>query len=174
MPGFHRDFNTWVANGRRRRATDNNNQTEEEMTSSLISHPLPCVGEYTHLSPSLDRDIMDRIRHIPVKAGSAVFWDNRIPHGNSYRNDSPISRAVVYCSFLPDVQVNRRFVQRQLEDWKAQRPPRVGDRWIRQDNDDLNGEEDINNDDKQPPQQMGDAHSLTGLGKRLIGIEEWQ
>jgi hypothetical protein len=35
------------------------------------------VGEYTHLDPTLDRDIMGRITHIPVRAGSVVFWDNR-------------------------------------------------------------------------------------------------
>jgi hypothetical protein len=151
--------------------------------------PRPCVGEYTHLDPTLDRDIMDRITHIPVRAGSAVFWDNRIPHGNSYRND-PIptrddddvahsanalggsgARAVVYCSFLPDVEVNRRFASRQLVDWALRRAPRVGDRWIRRDDDD--------DDDEGKTVDGGmmldgtDTQTLTDLGKRLLGLAEW-
>jgi len=182
--------------------------------------PPLCVGEYTHVSPSLDRDIMQRMQHIPVRAGSAVFWDNRIPHGNSYRNDPPPptdddcddsggvvvvvgggsgssgtgsskplgssgARAVVYCSFLPDVEVNRRFVARQLEDWKMKRPPRVGDRWIRQDNEaegtigssNSDGNVDGNNkstgDDDEDLMEMTDTSNLSELGKKLLGLVEW-
>ena len=58
------------------------------------------MGEYTHIRPKEDVDIMKRIKHIPVKAGSAVFWDNRIPHANAYMNNSDHSRIVVYCSFF--------------------------------------------------------------------------
>ncbi|KAL7526116.1 hypothetical protein ACHAXR_001327, partial [Thalassiosira sp. AJA248-18] len=154
--------------------------------------------EYTHLSPSHDGDVMKRMLHIPVKAGSVVFWDNRTPHGNSYRNDpqptnssiadeengdenpssdtlgQSASRAVVYCSFLPDVPVNRSFVQRQLEDWKIQRAPRVGDRWIRQDgtNDVVTNDvgADENDGDNFNP---GEMQNLSELGERLVGIVEW-
>jgi len=118
-----------------------------------------------------------------------VFWDNRIPHANSYRNDPPVdsnddgtncdaasvmdalgtsgSRAVVYCSFLPDVDVNRRFVQRQLEDWKLQRAPRVGDRWIRQDDDDGKDYNDVVGTDGTSRARLNE------VGKRLIGLVEW-
>ena len=126
----------------------------------------------------------------PISCTGVVFWDNRIPHANSYRNDPPVnsnddgnnfdaasvmvmdalgtsgSRAVVYCSYLPDVEVNRRFVQRQLEDWKLQRAPRVGDRWIKQD---------------VGVKAMNDVVSTNGtttgrfnnLSKRLIDLVEW-
>ena len=135
---------------------------------------------------------MERIEHIPVKAGSVVFWDNRIPHGNSYRNDpSPEgdgennsvlgtsgSRAVVYCSFLPDVDINRKFVQRQLVDWKEQRPPRIGDRWMKQEDDDVvDDATQVNDTDKssQPDEnvEFESCYNLTDLGRRLIGIVSW-
>ena len=71
---------------------------------------------------------MDRIRHIPVRAGSAVFWDQRIPHANSYRHDGKEARSVVYCSFLPNVEVNRVYVRKQLE--KFRRGILPTDQWI--------------------------------------------
>ncbi len=163
---------------------------------------------------------MQRMQHIPVRAGSAVFWDNRIPHGNSYRNDPPPpaddgddsggvegsvggsgssemgsskplgssgARAVVYCSFLPDVEVNRRFVARQLEDWRVKRPPRVGDRWIRQNDEaegtrrsssssdgDVNGyNESTREDDDADLNRMTDTSNISELGKSLLGLVEW-
>ncbi len=227
-PGFHREFHSWVENGRgrqrrqdqpittddsgssrpeddgdvggcctprqsaetKRRPTNKKRQLKQRTQSRQQQPPL-CVGEYTHVSPSLDQDIMQRMVHIPVRAGSAVFWDNRIPHGNSYRNDPrptnhdadtdsggvfggdngdgmgssmPLgtsgARAVVYCSFLPDVEVNRRFIVRQLKDWMLKRPPSVGDRWIRQQSE---IEERTTKDDDQ----------LSELGKRLLGLVEW-
>jgi hypothetical protein len=127
VPGFHKEFHSWVQRGRRHIMKEDDNSPKQHQQPQ---HPRPCVGEYTHVHPMYDHDILSRIQHIPVKAGSVVFWDNRIPHGNSFRND-PISvvdndvdvnndnrfnndalsisgaRAVVYCSFLPDVQVNR-------------------------------------------------------------------
>lgn len=263
-PGFHREFRTWVANGRRSRRRHRQDQQSMNIDSGRSrlddsdddddacgddiprqSHqttrrptkpqqlrqrtrsqqqqkqhkPPLCVGEYTHVSPSLDPDIMQRMQHIPVRSGSAVFWDNRIPHGNSYRNDPPLidgddllcgarvrddtsgssistrsgsssmlplgtsgARAVVYCSFLPDVEVNRCFVARQLDDWRMKRPPTVGDRWIRQCNNDEEGSVSIRDDG------VGNATStrvdnlngmttespiLTELGKRLLGLVDW-
>lgn len=205
VPGFHREFQSWVRNGRRQL---NNNtlmrENEEEVVStsqqsqsSSSSHPQPCVGEYTHLSPSHDRDIMQRIEHIPVRAGTVVFWDNRIPHGNAYRNDntnggsgrsdngdslpsttsSPLgqsgSRAVVYCSFLPDVEVNKRFIQQQLADWEKCRAPRVGDRWIKQDE---VGNEAKDNDGQESDMDGSNImmQNLSDLGKKLLGVTEWE
>mmetsp|Transcript_26880 Transcript_26880/g.56059 ORF Transcript_26880/g.56059 Transcript_26880/m.56059 type:complete len:391 (-) Transcript_26880:71-1243(-) len=211
-PGFHREFRSWVENGRQfdrssrgsvgsSSSVDNIEMLSSAQTTPSSSppqqHPQPCVGEYTHLNPTHDRELMQRVQHVPVKAGSVVFWDNRIPHSNSYRND-PIrprandtdeaatddidvslgtcgSRAVVYCSFLPDVQINRRFVARQLEDWKMQRAPRVGDRWMRRGDDD--DDDDAVKEDDDAVGIAGAASEqldrMTELEKRLIGLAEW-
>ena len=183
VPGFHREFSSWVANSRREKKTATAAEEQQKQSNNeLPQHPLPCVGEYTHLSPSFDKELMKRIEHIPVKAGSVVFWDNRIPHGNSYRNDPPPesdgennsvlgssgSRAVVYCSFLPDVDINRKFIQRQLVDWKKRRPPRIGDRWMKQEEDNaVDDASRVNDTDRNI------ESTLTDLGKRLIGIASW-
>lgn len=176
-PGFHREFRSWTENGRRQH-TDADDDRQP--------HPLPCVGEYTHINPTHDREILDRVQHIAVKAGCAVFWDNRIPHGNAYRNvpttesggvmnsvesnDAPNvlersgARAVVYCSFLPDVNINRSFVERQLLDWKCGRSPRVGDRWIKH---------DAPSEHNEVAANITTAVQLTDLGSKLIGLNEW-
>jgi len=211
VPGFHREFRSWSDNGRRQSSyaasTSLTNDDDDEQLQTQQPHPKPCVGEYTHLSPSLDRSIMRRMQHIPVRAGSAVFWDNRIPQGNSYRNDPPPvnndndgcnracdeniidnaplvadalgtsgSRAVVYCSFLPDVGANRSFVRRQLEDWKLRRVPRVGDRWIRQDdkNEEENSDGSAGADEAMRVQiDKARTENLLELQSRLIGLVEW-
>lgn len=186
-PGFHREFRAWAENGRR---PSGGRAEEAASPPAHAPRPQPCVGEYTHLSPSHDRALMQRVRHVPVRAGSAVFWDTRIPHANAYRNDpSPVgpdagenegtaaaaagargaagARAVVYCSFLPDVAVNRRFVRRQLADWQGRRAPRVGDRWIRQEE----------AEHRDPGADEEDALALwkpTALGERLLGLVDWE
>jgi len=142
-----------------------------------------------------------------MKAGSVVFWDNRIPHGNAYRNDATPdnnaansdssiahgtndgddelittdilgqsgARAVVYCSFLPDIPVNRIFVQSQLEDWKAKRAPRVGDRWIRQDEAESDRDVAVSAEGTIGTNLNGqESRQLSELGKRLIGLAEWE
>lgn len=118
----------------------------------------------------------------------AVFWDNRIPHANSYRNDlidgnngciddttTSGSRAVVYCSFLPDVEVNRRFIRMQLKDCLAQRAPRVGDRWINNnDGDDTSNVGNSENGDLGSAGELGRGLQLSDLGRRLIGLNGWK
>ena len=168
VPGFHREFREWTKNGRRHIDEDDRQD-----------HPRPCVGEYTHINPTHDRKILDRIQHIPVKAGCAVFWDNRIAHGNSYKND-PLkcndaaesedvltpsgARAVVYCSFLPAVEINRDFVSRQLTDFKLGRAPKVGDRWISQ----VSQSVTSNNVTDSALEK-----ELTDLARKLLGLAEW-
>lgn len=177
-PGFHREFHSWVQRGRRLSNNDEDGEIAVE-NNDMTSPPKqqPCVGEYTHVH---DRELMKRVQHIPVKAGSVVFWDNRLPHGNSYRNDNNYydptissstslldscgARAVVYCSFLPDVAINREFVERQLIDWKLGRAPRVGDRWIKQDDEDTDVDELRGNEMEL---------NLSDLGRKLIGLEKW-
>ena len=177
-PGFHREFHSWVQNGRRLSSNSDDSAFAVGEDMSSPKQQQPCIGEYTHVH---DRELMKRVQHIPVRAGSVVFWDNRLPHGNSYRNDNsydqtipsstaPLescgARAVVYCSFLPDIAINRRFVERQLIDWKLGRAPRVGDRWIKQDDEE---EDDDDNDLRNNEMEL----QLSDLGRKLIGLDKW-
>jgi hypothetical protein len=66
VKGFHREFHTW----NRRRGHD------DEDAGGIVEPP-PCIGQYTHIRPKEDKAIMNRVEHIPVPAGAAVFWDQR-------------------------------------------------------------------------------------------------
>ena len=70
VKGFHQEFHTWSQH------QQSNAKSNVKETKSLPA-AAPCIGEYTHLRPKEDHDIYQRIQHIPVSAGSAVFWDNR-------------------------------------------------------------------------------------------------
>lgn len=154
--GFHREFEKWASN----RVPTFTTQKDQDGSKSHVSVPAPCVGQYTHIRPKEDKDVMDRVTHIPVRAGSAVFWDNRIPHANSYKHTGATPRAVVYCSFLPDIELNRTYVINQLSDFRLGKPPR--DQWNHIDKDYTH-----RNDIESLVQ------SFTPLGRRLMGIDEW-
>lgn len=160
VPGFHRTFATWAKN---RPATILLQKDKESGEQVAVKVKPACVGEYSHIRPKEDASVMVRVRHVPVKAGSAVFWDNRIPHGNSYRNDRSIARAVVYCSFLPDIELNRQYVRDQLVAWKNHRP--IRDQW----NNILENDECV----KDKYEASFDDKSLTELGLQLMGIAQW-
>jgi hypothetical protein len=72
VKGFHREFHSWAAH---RQPTSIITRSSSQKEVTFI--PAPCVGEYTHIRPKEDCDVMKRIQHIPVSAGSAVFWDIR-------------------------------------------------------------------------------------------------
>mmetsp|Transcript_8387 Transcript_8387/g.12924 ORF Transcript_8387/g.12924 Transcript_8387/m.12924 type:complete len:378 (-) Transcript_8387:329-1462(-) len=156
LPGFHLDFENWIGN----RVPTVYSKKINGVVKEVISPP-PCIGEYTHIRPKEDASIMEKIRHIPVRTGSVVFWDNRIPHGNAYRHDGNIPRAVVYCSFLPDVPVNRKYVQNQLDKYKKGKSP--SDQWTKRPND----------DDVVNTGEIRNNSTSNDLVRKLLGIENW-
>ena len=83
---------------------------------------LPCVGDYVALSPREDAGLLDRVAHVPVPAGAALFWDQRLPHGNARRNRKTEPRAVVYGGFLPRVPLNDAYAAEQLRRLKLGMP----------------------------------------------------
>jgi Protein of unknown function (DUF1479) len=150
--GFHRTFDAWA---RDRPPSFIARKVRGHTIKEAV--PAPCAGEYTHIRPKEDRDVMDRIRHVPVRAGAAVFWDHRIPHANAYRNDGTRPRCVVYTSFLPDVAINREYVREQLENMKMGRQPT--DTWI-----------------ESTKHEESCSAVLSGLnanGRCLLGIDPW-
>mmetsp|Transcript_5993 Transcript_5993/g.13961 ORF Transcript_5993/g.13961 Transcript_5993/m.13961 type:complete len:408 (+) Transcript_5993:65-1288(+) len=165
LGGFHHTFDQWAK-------SRNNEATTTDHSTTVKNKPAPCLGEYTHIRPKEDADVMKRVCHISVKAGSAVFWDNRIPHANAYRNDNKyFARAVVYSSFLPDIALNRRYVKNQLRAWKLRQP--IRDQWNHiPGEEDKKGEENLCSDGDQPLSSV-DEGIFTDLGKRLMGIEPW-
>ena len=185
VPGFHHEFHDWAKN---RQHNSKGKSTPSSVLSSL------CVGEYTHIRPTEERFIMDRVQHIPIKARSAVFWDIRIPHANSYQNKTNRPRQVVYCSFLPDIELNRSYVQNQLLAYQLNRP--IRDQWnhiatttIFPTNPSVHGNgknENVNdgthsaNNNNQPARVQCDDFrnnpsnaTFTELGQKLMGMKPW-
>lgn len=159
-PGFHLEFDQW------RHSRPDTILTKRDARTGVktkVSIPPPCMGEYTHIRPVQDQSVLDRVRHVSVRAGSAVFWDQRIPHANSYRHDGEEARAVVYCSFLPNVEVNRRYVKRQLEGFRRGKVPT--DQWIEP--------KGGGKDEDDSVKEMSCEYEFSALGKKLMGMEPW-
>lgn len=153
--GFHRNFHKWTRH----------ESVIRKKTGEVVSFPPPCLGEYTHIRPAEDAEVMKQICHIPARAGSAVFWDNRIPHANAYRNDSTEPRAVVYCSFLPDVPLNRVYARRQLVDYQNRMPPT--DQWINIESN------DTQRSDQDEGMDSASDLAVSSLGRKLLGMDHW-
>ena len=158
--GFHKEFNTW-SKIRPKTIFRKHGEIIGEISP-------PCIGEYTHMRPKEDADVMQSVEHISVPRGSAVLWDNRIPHANAYKNNSDDTRIVVYCSFLPDIQLNRDYASKQLDDYSNGKIPR--DQWIEQGS----NQNEENGDIKLAPEEYIDSHyNFTPLGRKLMMIHKW-
>ena len=96
-PGFHSRFSDYYA----------------ARTAAGGGDALPCVGDYLAVSTKRDASVLAGFRHVPVPAGAAVFWDQRIPHANARRNQKSECRRVVYGGFLPRVPRNEAFLKEQ-------------------------------------------------------------
>mmetsp|Transcript_22809 Transcript_22809/g.56361 ORF Transcript_22809/g.56361 Transcript_22809/m.56361 type:complete len:358 (-) Transcript_22809:1741-2814(-) len=153
--GFHTEFDLWKS------ARLPAQVSKKEMgVETTVLVPASCVGEYTHIRPKEDREVMERVQHIPVSAGSVVFWDIRIPHANAYRHNGTDPRAVVYCSFLPDIELNREYVKEQLRKYYAKKP--ITDQW--------NGIDGQQSDEEESKQTN---FQFSALGRKLMGIDPW-
>lgn len=144
VKGFHGKFEQYYA----KPATTEN----DEVTSTRP--PPVCVGDYTAIRPRVDGAILDRFEHMPVPAGAAVFWDQRIPHANARHNYSDQPREVIYGGFLPRVPANevyareqaRRMRQRlpQPDFWLGEESTGIESRQVEEDGDGGLGRQDFN------------------------------
>lgn len=152
VPGFHRIFSKW-AKYRKPSIVLKKGGIQEAIKA-------PCVGQFTPIRPKEDKEVLKQIIPISCKAGSVVIWDNRIPHGNSRRNDSQIARAVVYASFLPDVELNRVYVKEQWKDYQNKYIP--SDQWI-----EVEGK-------SKPREDEPHFYAESQFERNLMGIEPWK
>ena len=119
VPGFHKEFEEYYAGKRPPRG----NQIKE---AAGLDEPttLPCVGDYVHVRPNEDAEVIRRFVHVPVPAGAAVFWDQRLPHANARWNKGKEPRSVVYGGFLPrgkGIFINQAYAKEQLRRLKEGR-----------------------------------------------------
>jgi hypothetical protein len=146
--GHHLNFKEWVKN-RARNPVKNENSPQREL----------CLGEFSAMRPQLDQDVIRKMEHIPCCAGDLVLWDNRIPHANSYRNDTSETREVIYLGWLPDIPLNREYVKEQLIRFNKGVP--IEDQW---------------REDTSQPNSYCEAntkYTFSLLGEKLMGITPW-
>ncbi|KUF78939.1 hypothetical protein AM587_10001368 [Phytophthora nicotianae] len=151
VPGFHKEFAGYAAKNQPETVT------EAPLTAAL-RRPQVCLGDFSPLRMQEDRAIIDRYQHIGCEAGSVILFDWRLPHANSYKHVGTIPREVIYTGFIPDIPINRSYVQEQLRRYKARLLP--ADHWQK---DDVHSRvaEDFS------------AHHFSALGSRLIGLHPW-
>jgi Protein of unknown function (DUF1479) len=126
---------------------------DDNSVENLTGSEPPCVGQFTPIRMIEDSDIIKRFEHIPCKAGDMVFWDYRIPHSNSYKNESNITREAVYIGLLPNVELNAAYIKDQLTRYKMGIVPI--DQWH------SHNEPQICN------------FEFSSLGRKMMGIDSW-
>ena len=105
VPGFHHEFTEYYENRLNKK--------------KINESDIVCVGDFT---PMRDPDVLGRFKHIPIPAGAALFWDQRLPHANSLRNKSDKIRRCIYGGFLPCVKQNMKYNNEQRRRFNAALP----------------------------------------------------
>jgi hypothetical protein len=133
-----------------------NNDSKPDIILPLdqeILYP-PCVGQFTPIRMVEDKEIIDRFEHIPCNAGDIVCWDYRIPHANSFKNNTSQTREAVYIGLLPDIELNRTYVENQLENFNKGLVP--SDQW------------------HNHKKSQSCNYNFSILGRKLMSIDPWE
>ncbi|CAM9203507.1 unnamed protein product [Chrysoparadoxa australica] len=116
--GFHKEFASWASS------------REGQVNRGGVLQPPPCVGDFTPIRPQQDAQVLQRVNHVSVPAGAAVFWDRKLPHANAAKNTSQQCRQVVYCGLIPYCEMNTNFAAHQLQKLSLRIKPT--DQWVAQ------------------------------------------
>jgi len=127
---------------------------------SRIPQPAGHTKGYVSLYGKEYRDIHARMRQIHYNPGDAVIWDWRLPHRITEDHPGTEPREVVYTSFFPDIPLNRRYVENQLEAMKTGKYPPEFSR-------------DENRDTIVPGWDPAVFNSFSTIEKQLLGICPW-
>eukprot|EP00455_Lapot_gusevi_P038395 TRINITY_DN4303_c0_g2_i1.p1 TRINITY_DN4303_c0_g2~~TRINITY_DN4303_c0_g2_i1.p1 ORF type:complete len:359 (+),score=25.62 TRINITY_DN4303_c0_g2_i1:91-1167(+) len=138
LPGFHKEFEEFF-------------RTHEDEISKPNS-------EFYVFGPK-HRAVTDRVVTIEYKAGDAVFWDTRIVHRNAEFHHGDQPREAIYANFLPDTQLNREYVAKQLDHYRRGLVP-----------------PDFAAGAELPDLNQGKPNffcELSPLGRKLMGMDPW-
>ncbi|MET0491706.1 MAG: phytanoyl-CoA dioxygenase family protein [Actinoplanes sp.] len=108
--------------------------------------------------PRVDRAEFPVVRP-ELKAGDLLIWNGLVAHGVAPNTSADGVRAVQYLTMMPALPTHEKLVTSRVRSWRELMTPEwnstlVGDR------------------DKHESLRYGPAE-LTGLGRRLLGVEEW-
>ncbi len=94
---------------------------------------------------------------IPGKAGDMVIWDVMLPHGNG-PNDSNLPRYAQYISMGPPERIAIESRENRIKCWQDHLPP---------------GNSIFPGDVRKIEEQFGKRADLTPLGRKLLGVDDW-
>ena len=80
-------------------------------------------GEFYHMSSQIYSKLFNQIKTINMPKGSIVFWDNRLPHQTCNALENIDSREVIYFSYIPNVQMNKLYFNKQYQNILDNIPP---------------------------------------------------
>jgi hypothetical protein len=109
--------------------------------------------------PAIDRAEFPVIRP-DLKAGDLLIWNGLVAHGVAQNTSTDAARAVQYLSMMPALPTNQELVRSRIRSWRELSTPE----W--------NGTL-VGDPIKHESLRYGTAE-LTGLGKRLLGLEPWR
>jgi len=80
-------------------------------------------GCFFRLNSKSHAKLEKRCQPVNVRRGSIVCWDNRLPHATAQKLTSLDTREVVYIGYLPDVNLNVKYIKDQLQHIKQNIAP---------------------------------------------------
>jgi len=66
-------------------------------------------GEFYRMHNKAHAKLQAQCKAIPAPAGSLVIWDSRLPHSTCDTLSGYDSREVIYMSYLPNIDVNKKY-----------------------------------------------------------------
>jgi len=82
-------------------------------------------GAFHRMNSKVHAKLVKRCEPMFAPKGSLVIWDYRLPHQTSDFLSGNDTREVVYCSFLPDVPLNKIYIAEQLRAVRNNIPPPI-------------------------------------------------
>lgn len=98
VKGFHEKFNEYFANSY--------NESEANIP-----------GEFYRLNDKKHTKLQSELQNINVKAGSLVLFDNKLPHATCQKLTSFDTREVIYLSYLPNTEINKKYWKQQAHNF---------------------------------------------------------
>ena len=80
-------------------------------------------GEFHRLNPNTHAKMINQLEAINAPCGSLVLWDNRLPHSTCETLLSADTREVIYMTYMPNIELNQEYFQRQSDSIKRNIAP---------------------------------------------------
>jgi ectoine hydroxylase-related dioxygenase (phytanoyl-CoA dioxygenase family) len=80
-------------------------------------------GEFFRIHSKKYTSLQNQSEPVYAPRGALVLWDNRLPHATCEKLTGFDTREVVYMSFIPNIEINRKYCQQQFLALKLNQVP---------------------------------------------------